>query len=45
MTTTSDEGIQAAIEAAQLRAAANQLRLKLRLKFLAVNPQSPRPQR
>lgn len=31
MTNTPDEGIQQAIEAAQLRAAANQYRLKLRL--------------
>jgi hypothetical protein len=46
--TTSDaaEGIQAAIEAAQLRAAANQYRLKLRLHQQSLKQlQQPRPQR
>ena len=39
------EGIQAAIEAAQARAAANQLRLKLRQKLLTASPRPPKRQR
>jgi hypothetical protein len=41
----SGEGIQAAIEAAQARAAANQLRLKLRQKLLTASPRPPKRQR
>lgn len=40
----STEGIQAAIEAAQARAAANQLRLKLRQKLLTANPRPAKRQ-
>lgn len=39
------EGIQAAIEAAQARAAANQLRLKLRQQLHAASQKQPRRSR
>ncbi len=46
-TATQDEGVQAAVEAAQLRAAANQYRLKMRqhLQQLRQIKSDARPQR